>query len=29
MEPVVASEAGKTATVGLYFHYGGWTRAVA
>ena len=24
MEPVVPSEAGKNATVGLYFDYGGW-----
>jgi hypothetical protein len=25
MEPVVPSEAGRNATVGLYFVYGGWT----
>ncbi|HEV7524492.1 MAG TPA: hypothetical protein VGP92_05975 [Acidimicrobiia bacterium] len=24
MEPLVSSEAGKNATVGLYFNYGGW-----
>jgi hypothetical protein len=24
MEPLVSSEAGKNATVGLYFEYGGW-----